>query len=93
VTLGGYDAFEDPYTYKGSSCLRNRVGFRDEKVLQAFELEMSTLRAEEPLPLGRFGPAHYRRVHWHLFQDVYRWAGHYRTVRTSKGGNMCNRTA
>ena len=48
---------------------------------------MSTLRAEEPLPAGRFGPAHYRRVHRHLFQDVYSWAGRYRTVRTAKDGN------
>jgi cell filamentation protein len=48
---------------------------------------MSILRAEEPLPGGRFGPAHYCAVHRHLFQDVYAWAGRYRNVRTSKGGN------
>jgi cell filamentation protein len=87
VTPGGYDAFDDPYSYKGSNCLRNRLGLRDPDVLQAFELEMSSLRAAEPLPSGRFGPAHYRRVHWHLFRDVYTWAGRYRTVRTAKGGN------
>lgn len=28
---------------------------------------------------------HYRAIHRHLFQDVYRWAGKYRTVRISKG--------
>jgi cell filamentation protein len=87
VTLGGYDAFDDPYSYKGSNCLKNRLGLRDPDVLQAFELEMSSLRAAEPLPTGRFGPAHYRRVHWHLFRDVYTWAGRYRTVRTARGGN------
>jgi cell filamentation protein len=87
VTRGGYDAFEDPYTYKRSDCLKNRLGLRDPDRLQAFELEMSTLRAQEPLPGGHFRPAHYRRIHWHLFRDVYRWAGRYRTVRTSKGGN------
>lgn len=48
---------------------------------------MSSLRAEEPLPTGRFDPGHYKAIHRHLFQDVYRWAGRYRTVRTSKGGN------
>lgn len=87
MTLGGYDAFDDPYSYKGSNCLKNRLGLRDPDVLQAFELEMSSLRAAEPLPTGRFGPTHYRRVHWHLFRDVYPWAGRYRTVRTAKGGN------
>jgi cell filamentation protein len=87
VTLGGYDAFDDPYSYKGSNCLKNRLGLRDPAVLQAFELEMSSLRAAEPLPTGRLGPGHYQRVHWHLFRDVYTWAGRYRTIRTAKGGN------
>jgi len=86
--FGGYDGFDDPYSYRGLDCLKNRLGIRDSATLQAFELEMSTLRAEEPLPLGKFGPTHYRRVHHHLFQDVYNWAGRYRTVRTAKGGNV-----
>jgi cell filamentation protein len=88
MTDGGYDAFEDPYCYKGTSVLKNRLGTRDATTLQAFEVEISALRAEEPLPAGRLGAAHYRAVHHHLFQDVYPWAGRYRTVRTSKGGNM-----
>jgi cell filamentation protein len=83
----GYDAFDDPYCYPGTDILRNKAGLQDAEALEAFELEMTTLRAEEPLPTGRFGPAHYRAVHRHLFQDVYSWAGRYRTVRTSKGGN------
>lgn len=48
---------------------------------------MTTLRADEPLPIGKFGPTHYSNIHKHLFQDVYTWAGRYRTVRTAKGGN------
>jgi cell filamentation protein len=87
MTDVGYDAFDDPYCYKGTGILRNKAGLRDAEALEAFELEMSSLRAEEPLPDGRFGPAHYRAVHRHLFQDVYAWAGRYRNVRTSKGGN------
>jgi cell filamentation protein len=87
MTLGGYDAFDDPYAYKGTYVLRNKLGLRDAAELEAFELEMSTLRATEPLPDGDYDPSHYRQVHRHLFQDVYRWAGVYRTVRTSKGGN------
>ncbi|MCB1467511.1 MAG: Fic family protein [Rhizobiaceae bacterium] len=83
----GYDAFDDPYSYKGTATLKNKLGLRDPALLEAFELEMPTLRALEPLPLGKFDPPHYRRVHRHLFQDVYSWAGRYRTVRTAKGGN------
>jgi cell filamentation protein len=84
----GYEVFDDPYCYRGTFVLKNRAGLRDSKRLQAFELEMSSLRADEPLPNGRFGPAHYRAVHKHLFGDVYTWAGRYRTVRTAKGGNV-----
>lgn len=87
MTFDKYELFEDPYSYRGLNCLKNRLGLRDPALLEAFEVEMSTLRAEEPLPDGRFGPTHYRRIHWHLFRDVYRWAGRYRTVRTGKGGN------
>ncbi|MCS3695009.1 cell filamentation protein [Bradyrhizobium elkanii] len=85
--MSGYDVFDDPYCYKGTSVLKNRARIREGKTLEAFELEMSTLRSEEPLPDGSFTPAHYKRIHHHLFQDVYTWAGKYRTVRTSKGGN------
>jgi cell filamentation protein len=87
MSLEGYDAFEDPYCYPGVSVLRNRLDIRDQSELDAFEVEISTLRAEEPLPEGDFDPPHYRRIHHHLFQDVYIWAGQYRTVRISKGGN------
>jgi cell filamentation protein len=87
MSVSRYDAIEDPYSYRGTNCLKNKAGIRDPELLEAFELEMPALRAQEPLPLGRFGPAHYRRIHRHLFQDVYKWAGVYRTISTSKGGN------
>jgi cell filamentation protein len=83
----GYDAFDDPYAYPGTTVLKNLLDLKDQDTLDAFEVEISTLRAEEPLPEGNFDPGHYCAVHHHLFQDVYDWAGQYRTVRTSKGGN------
>lgn len=82
-----YDAFDDPYCYKGTDVLKNKARLRDGDRLKDFELEMTALRAREPLPDGVFDPAHYRAVHRHLFQDVYAWAGKYRPVRTAKGGN------
>ena len=86
--LEGYEAFDDPYVYKGTTVLKNRIGIRDQKTLEAFEVEMSTLRAEEPLPIGLFDAAHYRKIHRFLFQDVYSWAGRYRTVRIAKDQNV-----
>jgi len=90
IAFEGYDAFEgqDPYCYDGTTVLRNRLGIQDAETLEAFELEMSTLRAAEPLPDGGFEVDHYLRVHHHLFQDVYDWAGKPRTIQTAKGGNL-----
>ena len=87
MNLEGYGAFEDPYCYSGTTVLRNLLDIRDQAELSAFEVEISTLRAEEPLPAGSFDSTHYRAVRHHLFQDVYEWAGQYRTVRISKGRN------
>jgi cell filamentation protein len=82
-----YDAIDDPYTYENSTVLVNRLGLRDQAELSAFEAEISSARADEPLPLGDLDFAHYRTIHHHLFQDVYSWAGDIRTVRLAKGGN------
>lgn len=82
-----YEVFNDPNCYRGTFVLKNKAGLRDGALLEAFELEMTTLRSNEPLPDGAFDYVHFRAVHRHIFQDVYAWAGKPRTVRTSKGGN------
>jgi cell filamentation protein len=82
-----YDAIEDPYTYKNSTVLVNKLDLREQAALDAFEVEISNARADEPLPDGTLDFAHYKAMHHHLFQDVYQWAGEIRTVRISKGGN------
>lgn len=83
-----YDSVDDPYCYAGTDTLINKLNIRESYVLTAFEAEMTAARAEEPLPLGRLSATHYRNVHHHLFQDVYSWAGRYRTTRISKGSSM-----
>jgi len=82
-----YDAIEDPYTYKNSTVLVNKLDLQNQADLDAFEAEISSARAEEPLPGGSLDFEHYKAIHHHLFQDVYHWAGQVRTVRIAKGGN------
>lgn len=82
-----YDAFEDPYSYEGSNTLKNILDIRDEAELEAFEVEMTHIRSSEPYEVDQLDVAAYCGLHRHWFQDVYDWAGKYRTVRTSKGGN------
>ena len=82
-----YADVPDPYCYPGTTVLINRLGLRDQAQLDAFEAEVTAERAAQSLPAGRFGYAHYRAIHRHLFQDVYAWAGKVRTIIISKGGN------
>lgn len=83
-----YRAIVDPYCYRGTTVLRNRLGIRDADHLEAFEEEIVKQRAGEPFPAGRLSVAHYRAIHRHLFQDVYTWAGRFRSVRIAKGESM-----
>lgn len=82
-----YEVSDDPACYPGTSILRNVPDLMTAEELETFEVEMVALRAEEGPPAGDLSPAHYREIHRHLFQDVYGWAGNYRTIRTGKGGN------
>jgi len=83
-----YESGPDPCCYPGTDILVNRLGLRDQARLDAYEAMITAQRAEEPLPRGRLGYAHYRAIHRHLFQDVFDWAGQPRTVRIAKGGSM-----
>lgn len=82
-----YQTDNDPACYPGTTILRNIHDFRDAEVLESFEIEAVALRSEEGLPTGDLDTAHYQSIHRHLFQDIYEWAGEYRTIRTAKGGN------
>jgi cell filamentation protein len=82
-----YQVEDDPACYPGCPVLRNMPNLRDPDSLEEFELKMVALRSEEGLPQGKLDAAHYCAIHRHLFQDVYTWAGTYRTIRTGKGGN------
>jgi cell filamentation protein len=83
-----YQAVVDPYCYAGTNVLINKAGLKDHASLEMFELEASTTRIESGVPLGKFDAAFFSRVHHHIFQDVYPWAGEYRTIRISKGNSM-----
>jgi cell filamentation protein len=42
---------------------------------------------EAPLS-GAFDVAHLKAIHRYIFQDVFEWAGEFRTVNISKGGHL-----
>ena len=81
----------DPYLYPGTNVLKNLRGLTDPELLERFEARQTHRRIAElidtPVP-GGFDVAHVKAIHRHIFQDVYEWAGQFRTVNISKGGHL-----
>ena len=80
----------DPYVYPETNVLRNLRHIRDAGQLSKFEAIATTRRTveleHEPIQ-GRFDARHLQAIHHHIFQDVYEWAGAFRTVNISKSGD------
>ncbi len=72
-----------PYVYPETNVLKNLRDIRDREQWTRFESDMSSRRLgelkHEPIP-GRLAIAHYKAIHRYIFQDVYEWAGEFRTV-------------
>lgn len=77
----------DPYFHAGTRVLRNKLNIRDRDALDAAERELVTFRILQGVPSGKFDLVHLQRIHRHLFQDIYPWAGEVRTVEISKDGD------
>jgi len=76
----------DAYYYSGTEVLKNLPGIRDADLLRAFETEWTMHRLIEGAPVIAMTPDGYRRLHKHIFQDVYEWAGETRTVPHQREG-------
>jgi cell filamentation protein len=81
----------DPYLYADPSILRNLADIHDENGLNKFESDHFFARLldlqESPIS-GSFDSEHLRQIHHFLFQDVYAWAGEFRTVPIAKGDSF-----
>jgi cell filamentation protein len=78
----------DPATGQGT--LRNLYDERDARVLARLEYIDTSGRARQidagAAQIARtYDGEHLRAIHRYLFQDVYEWAGEYRTVNIAKG--------
>jgi cell filamentation protein len=81
----------DPYTYPGTDVLRNLLDIRDPQQLAAFEANATAARLIEldAAPIeDRIDIPYPKAIYRHIFQDVYAWAGEFRTVNISKGGHL-----
>lgn len=75
--------------YTGTSCLVNKLGITDENKLSEIEANITLVKTAqlEEIPItGNFDVQHYKSIHYHLFCDLYDWAGKFRNINISKKG-------
>lgn len=77
----------DPYVYPGTDTLKNILGIQNKNLLDDAEANYVSLRlrelAEHPLS-GDYGVSHFAKMHKYIFQDIYGWAGEFRTINIEK---------
>lgn len=77
----------DPYLDPRCGVLRNGFGINDQSALDIREADVVSVRSVllqlNPIK-GNFDSDHLRRIHEHLFRDVYDWAGQFRTIPLAK---------
>ncbi|AZI59194.1 hypothetical protein EH165_14640 [Nakamurella antarctica] len=82
----------ESYLYPGTDILRNKFGLTDFRQLRSAEYRVTGVREAEirgglvNIP-QTFDATHLKALHAHIFQDVYDWAGEYRTVNLGKPGS------
>ena len=81
----------DPYVYPATNVLKNRRDLRDLETLAVFEGTATARRLEElkyAPSRGKFDIPHLKSIHGYIFQDVYEWAGEFRTVNIARPGQF-----
>ena len=82
----------DPYVDE-NGVLKNKLDIRSSALLHKAERDLTFSRIEElkSTPIkGSFDFKHLQKIHGHIFQDVYDWAGKTRTVEIAKGNMFCS---
>lgn len=91
--LDAWESYFYPETYdrlNGLGVMRNLASIHSHSALRDFEYRMTGMRAREladhpELVPHTYDADHVRAIHRYLFQDVYEWAGQYRSVDMTKG--------
>ena len=83
-----YNEKNSIYCYENSDTLINKLNIKDEKVLQKYEAKITAaklLSLRQKGVTGNFDVKHFLAIHTYLFEDIYPFAGKFRTEDISKG--------
>ncbi len=83
---------DDYYCYPDNPVLKNELGIKDERELDAAEREITSLKIaklnDESLE-GELNFDYVKRIHRYIFDGIYKWAGEVRRTDISKGNIFC----
>lgn len=82
------NSFNKTYCYPDTDVLINLLDIRDFDQLKEAERKITSVRIAElkrkPIK-GEMNNEYLKKIHKHIFKDIYQWAGDFRTVKISKG--------
>lgn len=75
----------DPYTYEDGT-LKNKLNIRDHQELRKAEADIGFLKLinVDSVKSDKFNEELLRDIHYHIFENIFEWAGEYRTVPVYK---------
>lgn len=83
---------DDRYCYSNSDVLLNKFDIQNLDELHLAERELTAFAIahfeSEPIS-GNFDLEHLQNIHKAIFEDIYEWAGKFRTVNIAKGTLFC----
>lgn len=82
-----YETRDSVYCYEGTNTLVNKLNIKDSKELEAYETSVVSLKLmalNKKGITGNFDIAHFVSIHKFLFEDIYNFAGLFRTENIAK---------
>ncbi len=77
-------AFQKKLFISGTNIPKNKANIKDKESLKDFEEIHFSIKSLNP-PEGDFSSNHLKKIHKHLLEDVYDWAGEYRNFPIARG--------
>ena len=83
-----YNNRHSVYCYEGTDILINKLEIKDKALLQKYEAKIvaaKLLVLRQKGIIGNFDVNHLKNIHKYLFEDIYPFAGKFRTENIAKG--------
>ena len=83
-----YETYNSKYCYPGTTVLKNKLNIMNIEKLQTYEAKITAAKSlglRKSGITGNFDSNHIKQIHKYLFEDVYPFAGQFRTENIAKG--------